>query len=40
MRQMFFAILDNVWVASIMILVVVLIRIFMKKIPKFIYPLL
>lgn len=40
MRELFATILDNAWVASIMILVIVLIRAFMKKMPKFIYPLL
>lgn len=40
MRELFATILDNAWVVSIMILVIVLIRTFMKKMPKFIYPLL
>ena len=40
MRELFATILDNAWVAGIMILVIVLIRVFMKKMPKFIYPLL
>ncbi len=40
MRELFAMILDNAWVASIMILVIVFIRAFMKKMPKFIYPLL
>ena len=40
MRELFATILDNAWVAGIMILVIVLIRAFMKKMPKFIYPLL
>ena len=40
MRELFATILDNAWVAGIMIFVIVLIRAFMKKMPKFIYPLL
>lgn len=40
MREVFAAILDNAMVAGIMILVIVLIRVFMRKMPKFIYPLL
>lgn len=40
MREVFAAILDNAMVAGIMILVIVLIRILMKKMPKFICPLL
>ena len=40
MRELFATILDNAWVVSIMILVIVLIRTFMKKMPKFIYCLL
>lgn len=40
MREVFAAILDNAMVAGIMILVIVLIRVFMRKMPKFICPLL
>lgn len=40
MREAFAAILDNAMVAGIMILVIVLIRVFMRKMPKFICPLL
>ena len=39
MREVFAAILDNAMVAGIMILVIVLIRVFMRKMPKFICPL-
>lgn len=40
MREVFAAILDNAMVAGIMILVIVLIHVFMRKMPKFICPLL
>lgn len=40
MREVFAAILDNAMVAGIMILVIVLMRVFMRKMPKFICPLL
>jgi len=40
MREVFAAILDNAMVAGIMILVIVLIRVSMRKMPKFICPLL
>lgn len=40
MREVFAAILDNAMVAGIMILVIVLIRVLMRKMPKFICPLL
>ena len=40
MREVFAAILDNVMVAGIMIVVIVLIRVLMRKMSKFIYPLL